>query len=132
MDQERQTPLTDNRQVDPLPGWSPPSPLTIEAGDEEARRRSPLSDWAWPIGLFLATVFTTLWAGAYATNADPFLGAWRFLVNNPAALLKGIPPVRTPYEDPVPTRSEGTSVPAAGKPRPAGPGPIISPEPQPR
>ena len=35
------------------------------------------------------------------------------------ALLKGIPPVRTPYEDPVPTRSEGTSVPAAGKPRPA-------------
>src|ERR1700754_2148073 len=36
------------------------------------------------------------------------------------ALLKGIPPVRTPYEDPVlPARGEGTSVPAAGKPRPA-------------
>ena len=50
------------------------------------------------------------------------------------ALLKGIPPVRTPYEDPVlPSRGEGTSVPAAGKPRPSnGPGPIISPEPQPR
>jgi cell division protease FtsH len=49
------------------------------------------------------------------------------------ALLKGIPPVRTPYEDPVlPPRGEGTSVPAAGKARPAGPGPIISPEPQPR
>jgi len=49
------------------------------------------------------------------------------------ALLKGIPPVRTPYEDPVlPARGEGTSVPAAGKARPAGPGPIISPEPQPR
>ncbi len=50
------------------------------------------------------------------------------------ALLKGIPPVRTPYEDPVtPSRDSGTSVPAAGKPRPAaGPGPIISPEPQPR
>ncbi|HJT42211.1 MAG TPA: ATP-dependent zinc metalloprotease FtsH [Rhizomicrobium sp.] len=49
------------------------------------------------------------------------------------ALLKGIPPVRTPYEDPVlPARGEGTSVPVAGKPRPAGPGPIISPEPQPR
>src|SRR6267378_3739396 len=42
------------------------------------------------------------------------------------ALLKGIPPVRTPYEDPVlPARGEGASVPAAGKPRPAGPGPII-------
>ncbi len=50
------------------------------------------------------------------------------------ALLKGIPPVRTPYEDPVtPSRDSGTSVPVAGKPRPAaGPGPIISPEPQPR
>ena len=51
------------------------------------------------------------------------------------ALLKGIPPVRTPYEDPVlPSRGEGTSVPVAGKPRPAGNGPglIISPEPQPR
>src|SRR5271156_2101603 len=49
-------------------------------------------------------------------------------------LLKGIPPVRTPYEDPtLPTRSEGPSVPAAGKPRSnPGPGPIISPEPQPR
>jgi len=49
------------------------------------------------------------------------------------ALLKGIPPVRTPYEDPVvPSRGEGTSVPAAGKPRPSSPGPIITPEPQPR
>ena len=37
------------------------------------------------------------------------------------ALLKGIPPVRTPYEDPVlPPRGEGTTVPAAGKPRAAG------------
>ncbi len=46
------------------------------------------------------------------------------------ALLKGIPPVRTPYEEPVlPSRGEGTSVPVAGKSRPAapGPGPIVSP-----
>ena len=47
------------------------------------------------------------------------------------ALLKGIPPVRTPYEDPVlPARGEGTSVPVAGKPRPAPirePGSIVSP-----
>ena len=48
-------------------------------------------------------------------------------------LLKGIPPIRTPYDDPAPTRGEGPSVPAVGKPRPsAGPGPIIAPEPQPR
>src|SRR6202012_5692299 len=49
------------------------------------------------------------------------------------ALLKGIPPIRTPYEEPtLPTRSEGPSVPAAGKPRSSGPGPMINPEPQPR
>jgi len=49
------------------------------------------------------------------------------------ALLKGIPPVRTPYEEPVlPARGEGPSVPAAGKPRTSGPGPMINPEPQPR
>ena len=48
------------------------------------------------------------------------------------ALLKGIPPVRTPYEDPVLPRGEGPSVPAVGKPRSSGPGPLITPEPQPR
>ena len=48
------------------------------------------------------------------------------------ALLKGIPPVRTPYEDPVLPRGEGQSVPAVGKPRSSGPGPLITPEPQPR
>ena len=49
------------------------------------------------------------------------------------ALLKGIPPVRTPYEEPtLPARGEGPSVPAAGKPRASGPGPMINPEPQPR
>jgi cell division protease FtsH len=41
-------------------------------------------------------------------------------------LLKGIAPVRTPYEEAEPTRS-GPSVPAAGRPR----GPGILPEPQP-
>ena len=49
-----------------------------------------------------------------------------------ANLLKGIAPIRTPYEDPTPPRNEGTSVPAVGKPRPVGPGPIVSPEPQPQ
>ena len=44
------------------------------------------------------------------------------------ALLKGIPPVRTPYEEPEPQRGPGPSVPQAGRPR--GPGPLI-PEPQP-
>jgi len=45
-----------------------------------------------------------------------------------AALLKGIAPVRTPYEEPEPQRGQGPSVPQAGRPR--GPGPLV-PEPQP-
>ena len=44
------------------------------------------------------------------------------------ALLKGIAPVRTPFEEPEPTRGTGPSVPTAGRPR----GGIIAPEPQPR
>jgi cell division protease FtsH len=44
------------------------------------------------------------------------------------ALLKGIAPVRTPYEEPEPQRGQGPSVPQAGRPR--GQGPLV-PEPQP-
>ncbi len=43
-------------------------------------------------------------------------------------LLKGIAPVRTPYDEAEPNRGTGPSVPAAGRPR-GGPG--IVPEPQP-
>jgi membrane-associated protease RseP (regulator of RpoE activity) len=56
--------------------------------DPEAPHRASV---AVPLGLFLATVFTTLWAGAYQTNTSPLLGAWQFLVNDPASLLKGLP-----------------------------------------
>lgn len=68
-------------------GWA--GPCTASAPTEPTRRR--VLDYAIPIGLFLSTVFTTLWAGAYATNTDPTQGALEFLVNNPRALLKGIP-----------------------------------------
>lgn len=44
-----------------------------------------------PIGLFLATVFTTLWAGAYAHSTKPFYGPWRFLIDDPSVLWKGVP-----------------------------------------
>jgi cell division protease FtsH len=43
------------------------------------------------------------------------------------ALLKGIAPVRTPFEEPEPPRTPGSSVPSAGRPRPV----IPTPEPQP-
>jgi cell division protease FtsH len=43
-------------------------------------------------------------------------------------LMKGIKPIRTPYEEPAPERGPGPSVPAAGRPRGIGP---IAPEPSP-
>ncbi len=45
-------------------------------------------------------------------------------------LLKGIAPVRAPYEEPEPQRGQGPSVPQAGRPRGPGIGPV-APEPQP-
>jgi cell division protease FtsH len=45
------------------------------------------------------------------------------------ALLKGIPPVRTPYEEPESVRPPPSSVPTAGRPR--GPAIPVTPEPQP-
>ncbi|HET8579640.1 MAG TPA: site-2 protease family protein [Nitrospiraceae bacterium] len=62
---------------------------TLTVVDEHIEPR-PV-DWALPIGLFLITVFTTLWAGGYQTNTKTSLGPWQFLLNDPAALLKGVP-----------------------------------------
>src|SRR5881628_4080364 len=71
----------------------------IEVGDppflsldqEEEAPEARLSDLALPIVLFLLTVFTTLWAGAYATRSNPKEGPLQFLLSDPAALLKGLP-----------------------------------------
>jgi membrane-associated protease RseP (regulator of RpoE activity) len=77
------------------------------AGDQTEERPTADGDWALetsdesrfseyllPAGLFLVTVFTTLWAGAYQDHPDlfhPFLGAWALLTERPAELLNGIP-----------------------------------------
>ncbi len=53
--------------------------------------RRALSVLSLPIGLFLLTVFTTLWAGAYQVNPRPVSGAWDFLVRYPGRLLDGWP-----------------------------------------
>lgn len=50
-----------------------------------------LSSLLVPLGLFVLTVFTTLWAGAYQTKSDPSQGAWDYLIHHPFELWKGIP-----------------------------------------
>ncbi|MBM4123429.1 MAG: site-2 protease family protein [Nitrospira sp.] len=49
------------------------------------------ADVVIPLALFVATVFTTLWAGAYATRSQPMQGALEFLLADPTELLKGLP-----------------------------------------
>jgi cell division protease FtsH len=46
-------------------------------------------------------------------------------------LLRGEPPVRTPYEEPDQTSRPSTTVPTAGRKREGGPGVTLGPEPQP-
>lgn len=44
-----------------------------------------------PVILFIVTVFTTLWAGAYQLNVKPVTGAWDFLIRYPENLFQGWP-----------------------------------------
>jgi len=74
------------------PPWEPPAPPTP----------SVVSALLLPLGLFLVTVFTTLWAGAYLpysqwwtgayqVNQGPVRGAWDLLVNHTGLLYQGLP-----------------------------------------
>ena len=93
MEEDRQDHLKGLPPIDVINGQyasSHPRRYPLLKVVEDPVEPRPL-DWALPIGLFLITVFTTLWAGAYQTNSNPFLGAWQFLHNDPAALLKGVP-----------------------------------------
>ena len=53
--------------------------------------RFALSVFPIPVGLFVLTVFTTLWAGAYQVNVRPVSGAWDFLVRYPGSVWDGWP-----------------------------------------
>lgn len=58
--------------------------------DDEAEP-SFFSKWTLPVVLFLLTVFTTLWAGAYQAYSGPVRGPLNFLLASPEALWRGIP-----------------------------------------
>lgn len=54
-------------------------------------RSSGFSAVYLPCGLFVATVVTTLWAGAYHVNVERVSGAWDLLVRYPGRLWDGWP-----------------------------------------
>jgi membrane-associated protease RseP (regulator of RpoE activity) len=66
-------------------------PRYIPVLSDEPPERRHFSEYVLPMGLFLTTVFTTLWAGAYATRSQPMEGAFEFLITEPASLVNGLP-----------------------------------------
>jgi membrane-associated protease RseP (regulator of RpoE activity) len=59
---------------------------TIEESEE-----SPFSRWTLPLALFVLTMFTTLWAGAYQAYSGTIRGPVNFLWEHPDMLWNGIP-----------------------------------------
>ena len=74
-------------------GWQTVEPAAASTAveEDEEEERPSRTRFLLPLGLLLLTVFTTLWAGAYQTNSNPFQGPWQFLRQDPSALWKGIP-----------------------------------------
>ncbi|MCW5796984.1 MAG: site-2 protease family protein [Nitrospira sp.] len=67
---------------------------SFENGEEDEwveEERPAFFERMLPGLLFLLTVFTVLWAGAYQTNTNPLVGPWNFLVDDPGSLWRGIP-----------------------------------------
>jgi membrane-associated protease RseP (regulator of RpoE activity) len=67
------------------------TPVEQEAERSGAEEESPFSRWTLPLLLFLLTVFTTLWAGAYQAYSGTIRGPLVFLWEHPEMLWKGIP-----------------------------------------
>jgi membrane-associated protease RseP (regulator of RpoE activity) len=65
-----------------------------DPSDDDERDEGPFSRYLLPVGLFLLTAFTTLWAGAYQDHWDrfhPLFGAWVMLTERPGELVNGLP-----------------------------------------
>lgn len=68
----------------------PPEDLSDLQTDDEFEE-TPFSKWTLPVSLFAATVFTTLWAGAYQAYHGPVRGPVDFLLEHSETLWRGIP-----------------------------------------
>ncbi len=68
----------------------PSEDLSALSADDEFEE-TPFSKWILPVSLFVATIFTTLWAGAYQVYDGPIHGPVNFLLEHPETLWRGIP-----------------------------------------
>lgn len=62
-----------------------------QESDRDSESRTWFVEVGLPVTLFILTIFTTLWAGAYQTHTNVFHGPWMFLTADPSVLWKGIP-----------------------------------------
>jgi membrane-associated protease RseP (regulator of RpoE activity) len=83
--------LSTGEPVRPLLDPAQAQPPDETESDDDEPVRSWFSEFGLPIGLFVLTVFTTLWAGAYQTKTTLFQSPWKFLTDDPSVLWKGIP-----------------------------------------
>ena len=74
-----------------LPVSTGPSDDLSDLSTDEEFEETPFSKWTLPISLFVATIFTTLWAGAYQAYIGPIHGPVNFLLEHPETLWRGIP-----------------------------------------
>ena len=81
----------DIRTDDARRGESGAAMLALNPQTSDESQPTPFSQWVLPSGLFLLTVFTTLWAGAYQAYNGTVRGPVYFLLEYPETLWKGIP-----------------------------------------
>lgn len=67
------------------------APVVDSMGGGDEVKPSAFSTWTLPIGLFLLTCFTTLWAGAYQAYNGPVRGPVNFLLADPDRIWQGLP-----------------------------------------
>jgi len=85
--QDHESRLTDHRTGSDLE----PLAMEHESVVEDEAQPTTFSQHILPIALFLITVFTTLWAGAFQAYGGPLRGPWDFLKAHPDELWRGIP-----------------------------------------
>jgi len=63
----------------------------LDASIDDVEEESSFSRWTLPLALFLLTIFTTLWAGAYQAYNGTIRGPVMFLWQHPELLWLGVP-----------------------------------------
>ena len=70
-----------------LPVVAEPSEDHSDLSPDGEFEETPFSKWILPVSLFVVTIFTTLWAGAYQVYNGPIRGPVNFLLEHPGDTL---------------------------------------------